>query len=67
MRYAELVSLAECYGFTLNRQKGSHAMYTRKGFARLMVFQDVKGMAKAYQVRQLLDALRELGLIEAKD
>jgi hypothetical protein len=67
MRYVELTALAECYDFEFRRQRGSHAIYTRKGLMRPMNFQDWNGMAKPYQIRQLLDALRELGLIEPKE
>lgn len=64
LRFGELCYLAECYGFTRARQKGSHVIYKRTGYVRAMNFQDVRGMAKTYQVKQLLDALRELELIE---
>lgn len=64
MRFRELTALAECHDFVFIRQGGSHEIYKREGYAKNMVFQNVKGMAKAYQVKQLLDALRELGLIE---
>jgi hypothetical protein len=60
LRYRELCQLAECFEFVFKRQKGSHAIYSRPAFPRLMNFQDVKGMAKPYQVRQLLAAIDEL-------
>ncbi len=63
LRYAELCHLAECYGFVLDRQAGSHAIYKRANYQRAMNFQDDGGKAKPYQVRQLIAALQELGLI----
>ena len=64
LRFGELCQLAECFGFTAARQRGSHIIYKRSGYIRLMNFQDWNGMAKPYQVRQLLEALRELGFID---
>jgi len=61
LRFMELCYLAECSGFALDRQAGSHRVYWREGFPRLLNFQQAKnGMAKSYQVRQLLDAIAEL-------
>lgn len=60
LRFRELCQLAECFDFVFKRQQGSHAIYGRPGWPRPMSFQDVKGMAKPYQVRQLLAAIDEL-------
>jgi hypothetical protein len=60
--FAELRVLAECYGFTFNRQSGSHHIYVRSG-AGLQDFQPRKRdakMAKPYQVKQLLDFIDTL-------
>ena len=43
--------------------EGSHHIFKRDGFQRLLNFQDSRGMAKTYQVRQLLSALEELGVL----
>lgn len=59
--FRELRELAECFGFHLARKKGSHHIFKRVGYRRLLNFQDSKGMAKTYQVRQLVSALEELG------
>lgn len=64
LKFRELCALAECFGFNLDRREGSHCIYKRPGFRRIMNFQNFKGSAKPYQVHQLLRALRELGLIE---
>lgn len=63
LRFTELCQLAECFGWRFARQKGAHRLYKRSGSIELMNFQDDQGMAKAYQVRQLVRALDELGLI----
>ena len=59
LRFKDLCQLAECYGFVLTRSRGSHRVYKRAGQFALMDFQEAKnGMAKAYQVRQLLAAIQ---------
>lgn len=60
MRFSELCQLAECYGFELARQRGSHRIYKKPGRRELMNFQDDAGKAKEYQVKQLLSAIEEL-------
>ncbi|MEX2181736.1 MAG: type II toxin-antitoxin system HicA family toxin [Gemmatimonadaceae bacterium] len=52
-----MCTLAECFGWTFDRSSGSHHIYKRLGDRRLMNFQEVRGMAKPYQVRQLLRAI----------
>lgn len=56
----ELCQLAECFGFELARQEGSHRIYKRAGHRELMNFQDVNGKAKSYQVKQLLEVIDEI-------
>lgn len=62
LRFRALMRLAECYGFEMRRQRGSHVIFDHPTYERLMVLQDVRGHAKPYQVRQLLRALQELGV-----
>jgi len=63
LRFRELCELSECFGFQLTRQKGSHHIFKRQGYQKLLNLQDSKGTAKTYQVRQLLLALEELGIL----
>ena len=63
IRFSELCRLAQAHGFAEARTRGSHHIYTRPGYRRPLNFQNAMGMARAYPVRQLLDALEELGLI----
>lgn len=60
LRFDELVKLAECFDFFLARQRGSHAIYKREGYRKMMNFQPRNGMAKPAQVRELLAAIDEL-------
>lgn len=58
LRFSELTRLAESYGFYLDRQGGSHAVYKHKGLGVSIPLQpDKNGKAKGYQVKQLLDAI----------
>lgn len=57
LRFSGLCKLAEAFGFVFQRQKGSHKVYAHAGIRQIMNFQNDRGMAKAYQVRQLLDCV----------
>lgn len=57
LRFAEACRLAEHFGWEYVRQCGSHRLYRRTGSRTLINLQDVNGMAKPYQVRQLLRAI----------
>jgi hypothetical protein len=64
LRFQELCNLALQLGFLHDRTKGSHFIFKCSGLLRPLNFQDVDGLAKAFQVKQLLAAARELGLID---
>jgi hypothetical protein len=59
VRFAELLALCEAY-FGAPRRSGSHVMFRTpwNGDPRINL-QNSGGMAKAYQVRQVLDAIRK--------
>lgn len=57
LRFSELCSLTEALGFELQRQKGSYRVYAHEGIKQILNLQDDNGMAKAYQVRQLLNCI----------
>lgn len=64
VRFRELCLLAEHFGFRKRGGKGSHVVYERTGVEEILTFQDAKGMAKPYQVRQLLTVLDKYGIGE---
>jgi hypothetical protein len=65
LRFEEICQLAEEYGFEFKRQGGSsHRIYKHPNVFKLMNFQNVNGMAKAYQVKQLLNAIDNLPDVE---
>jgi len=59
--FTEICKLAECYGFVFQRQSSSHFIFENPSLNieqnRIMNFQDFKGKAKPYQVKQLLRAI----------
>jgi predicted RNA binding protein YcfA (HicA-like mRNA interferase family) len=61
LRFTELCKLAECYGFTLQRQHGSHHIYKHPEHPRVLTFPECAGTVKAGYVRLLLDTIEELG------
>ena len=54
LRFAEALKLAKAFGFQLDRINGSHHILKRAGIPELVNLQNVRSMAKPYQVRQLL-------------
>ena len=52
--FADMVNLAEGFGFRLSRINGSHHIFTRPDIPELLNLQEVGGQAKPYQVRQFL-------------
>lgn len=59
--FTEICQLAECYGYLFQRQSASHIIYEHPALSieqnRLLNFQNFKGKAKPYQVRQILKAI----------
>lgn len=54
VRFEDICNLAEMAGFIIKNIQGSHKMYRRAGVIELLNFQNDKGKAKPYQVKQLL-------------
>jgi len=54
IRFSEAVALAEAFGFQLDRVNGSHHIFVHADIPQLLNLQNVKGKAKPYQIRQLL-------------
>lgn len=53
-------------GFHRRGGKGSHIVYEKKGVEEILTFQDRDGMAKPYQVKQLLAVIEKYKLGEAE-
>lgn len=66
VRFQEICLLAEHLGFTKRGGKGSHIVYEKDGVEEILTFQDRKGMAKPYQVKQLLAVIDKYRLGEGE-
>jgi predicted RNA binding protein YcfA (HicA-like mRNA interferase family) len=62
LRFAEIVSLAEAFGFRMSRTVGSHHIFVHPRVKELLNLQEVKGKAKAYQVGQFLRLVEKYNL-----
>ena len=52
--FSDLKNLVEGFGFRLDRVTGSHHIFVHPDIPELVNLQEVKGEAKAYQIRQFL-------------
>jgi hypothetical protein len=57
-----MVTLVESFGFRLSRVNGSHYIFERDGVPELINLQEVRGMAKPYQIRQFLKIVERYNL-----
>lgn len=55
-------SLVEGFGFRLVRVAGSHHIYSNEATPELINLQEVRGEAKAYQIRQFLRLVERYNL-----
>ncbi len=62
IRFSEAVACAEAFGFQLSRVSGSHHIYVHDDVPELVNLQNVKGKAKPYQVKQLLQIIERYNL-----
>jgi len=62
IRFQEMASLVEAFGFQLDRVKGSHHIFVHSGVKTLVNLQEVNGKAKRYQIRQFLKLVEEYNL-----
>lgn len=57
VRFSEAVAVAEAFGFRLDRINGSHHIFEHQDIPELLNLQNVKGKAKPYQIKQLLQLI----------
>ena len=62
IRFSEAVAGAEMFGFRLDRINGSHHIFVHPDVSELVNLQDVKGKAKPYQIKQLLQIIERYNL-----
>lgn len=61
-RFADMIKLAEAFGFRLSRSSGSHHIFVHPQVKELLNLQEVRGKAKPYQIRQFLRLVEEYNL-----
>ena len=62
VKFSDMVTLVESFGFRLSRVSGSHHIYVHPDIRELVNLQDVDGEAKPYQIRQLLKLVERYNL-----
>ncbi len=62
VRFRDAIRLAEAFGFRVERIQGSHHILAHPAVRELLNFQERNGMAKPYQLRQLLWAVEQYNL-----
>lgn len=62
IRFGEMVTLVEAFGFRLSRVSGSHHVFVHPDVPQLLNLQNVDGKAKPYQVRQFLRLVERYNL-----
>lgn len=61
-RFADMIKLAEAFGFRLSRSSGSHHIYVHPQVTELLNLQEVRGKAKPYQIGQFLKLVEKYNL-----
>ena len=64
VRFGTIYKAAELFGFRFRGGKGSHRIFVRAGIREMLTFQEVKGKAKSYQVRQFVRIIEKYNLLE---
>lgn len=62
IRFGDMVTLIELFGFRLARTSGSHHIFEHPDVPELVNIQNRKGKAKPYQVRQFLELVEQHNL-----
>jgi hypothetical protein len=64
VRFEEICRIVLSFGFRPGGGKGSHRIFIRNGIREMLNFQNVRGMAKPYQVRQFVKIIEKYKLVE---
>ncbi|MGB7001051.1 MAG: type II toxin-antitoxin system HicA family toxin [Halobacteriota archaeon] len=67
VRFDVLCNAAELFEFRFRGGRGSHRIYVRAGVIEMLNFQNVKGKAKPYQVKQFIKVVEKYKLQEEED
>ena len=67
IRFSEATTVAEAFGFKLDRISGSHHIFVHPDVLELVNLQEVKGKSKPYQVKQLMKIIEKHNLKIGED
>jgi len=67
IKFQEAVGCAEMFGFQLDRISGSHHIFVHPDIPELINLQNVKGKAKPYQIKQLIQIIERFDLQMEED
>jgi predicted RNA binding protein YcfA (HicA-like mRNA interferase family) len=67
IKFSEMVTLIEAFGFSLERISGSHHIFTHPQVTEIVNIQNNKGEVTPYQVRQFLSIIEEYNLMMEQD
>ena len=62
VRFGDMVTLVNAFGFRLSRTSGSHHIFSHPGISELINLQEVHGQAKPYQIKQFLNLIERYNL-----
>ena len=63
IKFNDMVSLVEAFGFRLSRVSGSHHIFVHPDISELINLQSVSGRAKPYQVKQFLELIERYSIM----
>ncbi len=64
VKFEQICKNAIAFGFIYKGAHGSHRIFVRPGIKEMLNFQNVRGTAKPYQVRQFIKVIEKYGLLE---
>jgi len=67
IRFDDVVTVIESFGFRLSRVSGSHHIFAHDNIPKLLNLQNRAGKAKPYQIRQFLALMEEYDLTMEDD
>jgi HicA toxin of bacterial toxin-antitoxin, len=62
IRFGDMVTLVEAFGFRLARTSGSHHIFEHPALPEILNIQSYRGKAKPYQLRQFLELVEQYNL-----
>ena len=67
IRFGEMVTLVEAFGFQRMRMRGSHHIFERPEVPEIVNLQDRKGKAIPYQIKQFLELIEQYNIQLGED